>query len=63
MERVNDSKGQKPSVRSDFGMCSNGYPFFLFGGMGSKQYNDIRRFTADALVTEWRIQRRDTEGE
>lgn len=57
--KLSDCKGQKPSVRADFGLCSVGYPFFIHGGQGSKLFSDIREFSVDGNLIEWKLTRTD----
>lgn len=56
------NKGQKPSVRTDFGMCSIGFEFYISCGQATKTCNDVRCFqTGDDDCVEWKINKTDAE--
>lgn len=61
ISRILESRGQKPSVRADLGMCSVGFPFFMFGGQCAKLTSDVRKFHIDGNAIEWKILRTDVE--
>lgn len=42
-------------------MCSIGHQFLMFGGMGTKLFNDVRQFTISSQLTEWKIMSKDME--
>lgn len=56
------NRGQKPSVRTDFGMCSVGNEFYISCGQATKTCNDVRCFQlVEGDYAEWRINKTDSE--
>ena len=60
--KTNINRGQKPSVRTDFGMGSVGVDFFISCGQSTKTCNDIRSFQlVQGEYAEWRVRKTDAE--